>query len=77
MELTAALIALLVVTIWRAVRRQRTNPFGSLPDVGDAPPGSTPLASWRSSDDGLWTYYLDLPAADRAASTGRPPIGDA
>ena len=76
MEMTVALIALIVVTVWRAVRRQRTNPFGPLPDVGDAPPGAAPLASWRMSDDGLWTHYLDLPAANRPASAGRPPVGD-
>jgi hypothetical protein len=72
MELFAALVVFLSVATWTFARRRRTNPFGPLPEVGDAPPGAEPLGSWRAADDGLWTYWLDLPVADRSKPSAEP-----
>ena len=62
MELTAAFLALFIVAVWRLGRRRRSNPFGPLPGVADAPVEARPMATWRQSDDGLAGYWLDLPS---------------
>lgn len=60
-ELTAGLVAALVVGAWwLLVRRPTPRRDEPLPDIPDAPPGAASMAKWRVNRHGLGTYNLEL-----------------
>jgi len=60
LELTAGLVAALVVGGWWLVRRRTGKRDGPFPNVPDAPPGAESMAGWRLNPHGLGTYNLEL-----------------
>ena len=72
LELTAGLVAALVLSVWWLVVRRRTRrrdePF---PDIPDAPPGAESMAGWRVNPHGLGTYNLELGDAGRPVEQQR------
>jgi hypothetical protein len=60
------LFTLFAIAAWRHVRGWRSNRFGPLVDVEDAPADASPMATIRRELDGLGGYWLDLPATDTA-----------
>ncbi len=64
LELTAALVAALIVGMWRLLRRRahrRDEPFQ---DVPNAPPEALPIGLNRLDPHGLATYTLELGAPE-------------
>jgi hypothetical protein len=60
----------LAVGVWRWARRW-TWSSEPLPNVPDAPASAEPIATARLSDDGLFTYSLDLHATEERMASDR------
>ena len=69
LELTAALLALVAVAVWRLVRRRPRRDGGPFPDVPDASPTATPVEA-----PGFTLPYssLDPSAPPKRLASGAP-----
>ena len=75
LELTAGLVAVVVVGAWWLVRRRTRRRAEPFPDIPDAPPGARSVGGWRVNRHGLGTYNLELgetegPVEQERRSTG-------
>ena len=57
--------AAIVILVARQVPRVIRDSRGPIPDVGQAPEDAEPIARFLPNDDGLFTWYLDLPETPR------------
>jgi hypothetical protein len=64
LELTAGLVAALVVGVWWLVRRRTRRSDQPFPDIPAAPPGAESMGGWRLNPHGLGTYNLELGEVD-------------
>ena len=57
--------AAIVILVARQVPRVIRDSRGPIPDVGEAPDDAEPMARFLPNDDGLFTWYLELPEKPR------------
>ena len=60
LELTAGLVAVVVVGAWWLMSRRTRRRDEPFPEVPDAPPGAESIGGWRVNRHGLGTYNLEL-----------------